>query len=328
MAGKGRRFVRTKEHAGVGDIGRGREGLGLGGAIDAAFERHQVEEVIGGGAGLVPAQAVHGGKDGADAFAGDRARKQQVDADTARPKLGRHLARHGVHRRLGHGIGSTRIIFGARKDRRDVDDRAALPHRIGGGADHVPGDDHDVARGITDSFAVGAAGGLQFGEIGLAERQVFERLLGAGRASVVDENVNMAVARNGFGNTGADAVGIGAIDNDGRGAAGIDADVGDGGIARCVGAAAVTPRKHHNCAFGEVTPGDRLAEITRRAGDQRDLAGEAPLRRNGHGRFCCRSFCHGRVSQFALSVGAAAAQASKSSSFERKPVAGSAWLTM
>ena len=138
----------------------------------------------------------------------------------------------------------------------------------------------------------------------------------------------MAVAHHDFGDAGAYAVGIGTIDNDGRSAVGGHSGSRHGGVTRRIGTAAVAPREHHGGAFGEVTPGNRLAQIAGRTGDQRDLAGQPTLRNDSHSRVLCRSLRHDRAFQFALSVEAAAAQASKSSSRERNPVAGSAWLTM
>ena len=75
-----------------------------------------------------------------------------------------------------------------------------------------------------------------------------------------------------FGDAGADAVGIGAIDDDGGGAGRVDAGGGYRGVAGRIGAGAIPPGKHHRCAFAKVAAGDSLAQIAGGAGDQRDLA--------------------------------------------------------
>ena len=282
--------------------------------------------MIGRGTLFIAAQTIHRGKDSADALAGDRAREQQIDANAAATKLGGKFARQCVHRRLGNGIGGAGIIFGARKDRRNVDDRATFGHRAGGSAHHVPGNDHDVARGIADRFAIGAAGGLQGFKVVAAERQIFERLLGAGGAGIVDQHIDMAMARHDFGDAGADAFRIGAIDHHRRGAFCANARRGQRGIARRIGAGAIAPREHHRRAFGEITASDRLPQIAGSAGDQCNLASKSAGRDFGGG-----GLGHRRCFQFEASGWAedwVAAQASKSSSRLRSPIAGKAWLTM
>ena len=82
------------------------------------------------------------------------------------------------------------------------------------------------------------------------------------------------MASDRLGDAGPDGFGIGPVDDDGRGAVGRDARVGDGGIARRIGARLIAARQDDSCALLQIAPHDLLAEIAGGTGNQRDLAGE------------------------------------------------------
>ena len=269
MGGKGRAFVRAQEHAGVGDIGRRREGLGLGVLAHAAFQRHQVEEVIGGAAGIVALQLVHGGKHGANSFGRDRAGIELVHTDAARAKLARKALRKNVQRRLGHRVGRPAEIIGAAEDGGNIDDAATLAHRRSSSTHQVPGHYHDVAGGIAHRLAVGRAFQF-FGQ----QRQIAQHLLGASRTGIVHKDIDAAMTGDDVGDPGAHGFNVGTVHgDDARRAAG----GGTRSIQRGLGARGSAAAHHHGGTFGEVTAHDAAAQIAGGPGNQRHLAGKAAL---------------------------------------------------
>ena len=310
-------LVGAEEDAGLGDVARRRKGLGHRLALDRAREAHLAEELPLRSAGAVAAQLVHAGEDGADALAGDRAGKQQVDADAARPEFEAELARQGVHRRLGHHIGGAAVIFGAAENRRDVDDRSAAGHRCSGGAHHVPRDAEDVARCIRHRLGIGRAVGAMLVEVGAGQWQLFERRLGPGRAGVIDEDIKPAMLREHCRDPGAHRRRVGTVHHHGRHLAGLGTGIRDRRSRSRLVACCVTTGQHNRCAFEQVVPHDLAAKIAGGTCDQRNLASEAP---DAHRRKRGLAFgCH-----HLLSI---AAQASYRASLLRRPSSGSAWLT-
>ena len=279
-----RALVGAEEDARHRDVARRREGLGARSAFDRTLEAHQVEELVRRRAGGVAAHRVHRGEDGTDAFAGDRPGKDEVDADAARPELEAELARQGVERRLGDGIGGPAVIMGAAEDRRDVDDRSALGHRRGGGADHVPRDPEDVARRVADRLGVGAAVGLELGQVGGRQRQAFERLLRPGRPGVVDEDVEPAVAGENVGDARAARRGRGPVHDDAARLGHVGPGVGERGSHRRASAFRRPPREDDRRPLAQIMPRDLAAEIARRAGDERHLTRETAGAREGEHR--------------------------------------------
>ena len=284
MAVIGGGLVATEEDAGRRDVGRRREGLGLGIAAGRPFERHHVEELAGGRARIVAAHRIHRREDAADPLAFDRAGEDEVDANTARTEFERQFAREGVHRRLGHDVCGARVIRRAREDRRDVDDRSALAHRGRRRARHVPRDTEDVADGVADGFAVARTRFLQRGEFFRVDRQLLDRLLGACGASIVDEDIDPAEALDDIGDGIPHRIRIAAVERHGREARGVNAGLGADRLRRGVGAGGRAPGHHHGRALGEVVPHDIAADIPGRAGHNGDLARQPALAgRNDNG---------------------------------------------
>ena len=323
----GRRLVAAQEHAGVGDVGGHREVLGWRLAVEGAVQRHHVEELVRRAAGLGTLELVHRRKHTADALTANRPREDHVHANAALAQFFGHFARQRIQRRFRHHVGRAAVVLGARKDRRHVDDRSAFLQERRGSAQHVPGHAQNVARGLRQRLGVGRPFGAQLRQFIVRERHLLEGLARAGRAGVVDQNVQPPVARHQVGHAGAHAGRVGAVHHHGVGLRRRCA-----GVRQCRFAGRVEPRtgaarQHHHRAFAQVVADDFTAQVAGRAGDEGHLAREPTG----------RSFCsahHGFSQRFGwvgidamVQARSPAAQASNSASRLRSPGDGSAWLT-
>ena len=280
VAVEGHRFITAQEHAGVGNVGGHREVLGRRLTVEGSVQRHHVEELVRRAAGFGALELVHRGEHAADALTADRPREDHVHPDAAFTQLLGHLVRQRIERRLGHHIGGTAVVLGAREHRGDIDDRRAFFQERRRGAQNVPRHAQDVARRLTQRLGVGRARGAKLLKLFGGQRHLLQRLTRAGRAGVVDQDVDAAMAGHQAGHAGAHAGRVSAIHHHHVGLLQRHTDVLDCSVAcRCqpVGGA---PGQHHQRTFAQKVAHDLAPEVAGRSGDQGHLACQAA--RGGH----------------------------------------------
>jgi hypothetical protein len=217
--------------------------------------------------------------------------------------------------------------------------------RCGAGAHHVPGEPEQVAGGGTHRLGVGGPRGALRLELLRGQRLVVDRLLGPRRPGVVDEDVDATEPAHHRLDAEAGLPRIGGIERQHHGMRRRCARRGEQGITCRLELGGVAARQHHLGAFLEITAHDHLTDAAGGAGDDRDLADEAPgAHRHGGLARRCRLARRGRLLHGGGRLGACgllrraflglggrahgrAPHSWNSSSRLRRPARGSAWLT-